>query len=163
MLGGLYSESDLLIAQCLKAGQWNNLQPHELAAVVACVVYQSRRSEGDVRPAVPGGPIESAVDELFRTWATLSDVERAHKLGPGPEPDAGLAWAIYRWAKGASLLTILTSNDVSAGDFVRWTHQVIDVLGQVQQAATDPALREIADRAASAIDRGVVGYAPVLE
>jgi ATP-dependent RNA helicase HelY len=100
---------------------------------------------------------------LFRTWATLSDVERAHKLGPGPEPDAGLAWAIYRWAKGASLLTILTSNDVSAGDFVRWTRQVIDVLGQVQQAATDPALRDIADRAASAIDRGVVGYAPVLE
>ena len=31
------------------------------------------------------------------------------------------------------------------------------------QAATDPALRDIADRAASAIDRGVVGYAPVLE
>ena len=163
MLGGLYSESDLLIAQCLKAGDWNNLQPHELAAVVACVVYQSRRSEGDVRPAVPGGPIETAVDELFKTWAKLSDVERAHKLNPGPEPDAGLAWAIYRWAKGASLLTILTSNDVSAGDFVRWTRQVIDVLGQIQQAATDRALRDIADRAASAIDRGVVGYAPVLD
>ena len=163
MLGGLYSESDLLIAQCLKAGDWNNLEPHELAAVVACVVYQSRRSEGDVRPAVPGGPIETAVDELFKTWAKLSDVERAHKLNPGPEPDAGLAWAIYRWAKGASLLTILTSNDVSAGDFVRWTRQVIDVLGQIQQAATDRALRDIADRAASAIDRGVVGYAPVLD
>ena len=163
MLGGLYSESDLLIAQCLKADDWNNLQPHELAAVVACVVYQSRRSEGDIRPAVPGGPIETAVDELFRTWAKLSDVERAHKLTPGPEPDAGLAWAIYRWAKGASLLTILTSNDVSAGDFVRWTRQVIDVLGQIQQAATEPALRDIADRAASAIDRGVVGYAPVLD
>lgn len=163
MLGGLYSESDLLIAQCLKAGTWNSLQPHELAAVVACVVYQSRRSEGDVRPAVPGGPIEAAVDELFRTWARLSDVERAHKLGPGPEPDAGLAWAIYRWAKGASLLTILTSNDVSAGDFVRWTRQVIDVLGQIQQAASDPHLKNIADRAASAIDRGVVGYAPVLD
>ena len=163
MLGGLYSESDLLIAQCLKAGQWNNLQPHELAAVVACVVYQSRRSEGDIRPAVPGGPVEVAVDELFRTWAKLSDVERTHKLNPGPEPDAGLAWAIYRWAKGASLLTILTSNDVSAGDFVRWTRQVIDVLGQIQQAATDSSLTNIADRAASAIDRGVVGYAPVLD
>ena len=163
MLGGLYSESDLLIAQCLKAGQWSNLQPHELAAVVACVVYQSRRSDGDVRPAVPGGPIELAIDELFRTWAKLSDVERAHKLSPGPEPDAGLAWAIYRWAKGASLLTILTSNDVSAGDFVRWTRQVIDVLGQIQQAASQPELKDIAGRAALAIDRGVVGYAPVLD
>ena len=163
MLGGLYSESDLLIAQCLKADQWSKLQPAELAAVVACVVYQSRRSEGDIRPAVPGGPVEVAVDELFRTWAKLSDVQRAHKLGPGPEPDAGLAWAIYRWAKGASLLTILTSNDVSAGDFVRWTRQVIDVLGQIQQAVNDPALKDIADRAASAIDRGVVGYAPSLD
>lgn len=163
MLGGLYSESDLLIAQCLNAGQWDDLQPHELAAVVACVVYQSRRSEGDIRPAVPGGPVETAVDELFRTWAKLSDVERAHRLSPGPEPDAGLAWAIYRWAKGASLLTILTSNDVSAGDFVRWTRQVIDVLGQIQQAAADRGLKEKADQAAAAIDRGVVGYAPVLE
>ena len=163
MLGGLYSESDLLIAQSLKTGQWNNLQPHELAAVVACVVYQSRRSDGDLRAAVPGGPIEGAVDELFRTWAKLSDVERCHKLNPGPEPDAGLSWAIYRWAKGASLLTILTSNDVSAGDFVRWTRQVIDVLGQIQQAAGDPALKDIAQRAASAIDRGVVGYSPAME
>ena len=162
MLGGLYSESDLLIAQCLKAGQWSNLQPAELAAVVACVVYQSRRSEGDIRPAVPGGPVETAVDELFRTWAKLSDVERAHKLSPGPEPDAGLAWGIYRWARGASLLTILTSNDVSAGDFVRWTRQVIDVLGQIQQAAGDAKLKGIADRAAAAIDRGVVSYAPVV-
>ena len=131
--------------------------------MVACVVYQSRRSEGDVRPAVPGGPVETAVDELFRTWAKLSDVERAHRLSPGPEPDAGLAWAIYRWAKGASLLTILTSNDVSAGDFVRWTRQVIDVLGQIQQAAADRHLAKTAEMAAASIDRGVVSYAPVLD
>lgn len=163
MLGGLYSESDLLIAQALKAGTWAELQPHELAAVVSCVVYQSRRSDTDTRPAVPGGAVDEAVEQLFRTWATLSDVQRSHKLPPGPEPDAGLAWAIYRWANGASLLTILTSNDVSAGDFVRWTRQVIDVLGQIQQAATDPHLKDMADRAASALDRGVVGYAPVLE
>ena len=163
MLGKLYSESDLLIAECLKAGQWNTLQPHELASVVACVVFQSRRSEGDIRPAVPGGPVEQAVEDLFRTWARLSDVERAHKLTPGPEPDAGLAWAVYRWAKGASLLNILTNNDVSAGDFVRWTRQVIDVLGQIQQAAAEQQLKDIADRAASALDRGVVGYAPGLD
>ena len=163
MLGGLYSEADLLIAQCLKAGQWTHLQSHELAAVVACVVYQSRRNDGDIRPAVPGGAVEVAVNELFRTWAELSDIERAHRLAPGPEPDAGLAWATYRWARGASLLTILTSNDVTAGDFVRWTRQVIDVLGQIQQAAVDPLLKETAGRAASDIDRGVVGYAPVLE
>jgi hypothetical protein len=40
---------------------------------------------------------------------------------------------------------------------------VIDVLGQIHQAAGDATLRDIADRAAAAIDRGVVGYTPVLE
>lgn len=163
LLGGLYSESDLLMAQCLTSGEWRELEPHELAAVVSCVVYQSRRNEGDIRPAVPGGRVESAIESLYRTWAKLSDIERAHKVSPGPEPDAGLAWAIYRWARGASLLTILTSNDISAGDFVRWTRQIIDVLGQIQQAVEEPHMRSVAERAASAIDRGVVSYAPVIE
>ena len=162
-LGGLYSESDLLIAEALRSGDWDTLQPPELAALVACVVYQSRRSEADIRPAVPGGPVETAINELHRTWVKLSDIERSHKLTPGPEPDAGLAWAIFRWAKGASLLTILTNNDVSAGDFVRWTRQVIDVLGQLQQAVPDPTLKATAEQAADLIDRGVVSYAPVVE
>jgi len=160
MLGWLYSESDLLVSECLRAGVWSELAPHELASVVAAVVYESRRSEGEIRPAVPGGGVEAAVEHLYRTWARLSDVERSHKLTPGPEPDAGLVWAVYRWSRGASLLTVLTSNDVSAGDFVRWTRQVIDVLGQMVQATDDPVMKETAERAAASLDRGVVAYQP---
>ena len=160
MLGWLYSESDLLVAECLRAGVWSGLAPHELASVVSAVVYESRRSEGEIRPAVPGGAVETAVEHLYRTWARLSDVERSHKLTPGHEPDAGLVWAVYRWSRGASLLTVLTSNDVSAGDFVRWTRQVIDVLGQIVQASSDPVMKETAERAAASLDRGVVAYQP---
>jgi len=163
MLGWLYSESDLLIAESLRAGTWHDLEPHELAAVVSAIVYESRRPEGDVRPAVPGGSVEKGIDALYRTWARLSDIQRSNKLGAGPEPDAGLVWAVYRWARGASLLTVLTSNDVSAGDFVRWTRQVIDVLGQIMQATDNAGLRATAEQAAASLDRGVVGYAPVMD
>jgi ATP-dependent RNA helicase HelY len=163
MLGWLYSESDLLIAESLRAGTWHDLEPHELAAVVSAIVYESRRPEGDVRPAVPGGNVEKGIDALYRTWARLSDIQRSNKLGTGPEPDAGLVWAVYRWARGASLLTVLTSNDVSAGDFVRWTRQVIDVLGQIMQATDNAGLRATAEQAAASLDRGVVGYAPVMD
>lgn len=160
MLGVLYSESDLLIAECLRAGVWNGLEPHELASVVAAIVYESRRSEGDVGPAVPGGPVETALTGVHRIWARLSEIERAHRLNPEPEPDAGLVWAVYRWARGASLLTVLTSNDVSAGDFVRWTRQVIDVLEQISQAASDSQVTVAAREAVDALDRGVVSFQP---
>ena len=160
MLGVLYSESDLLIAECLRAGVWSGLAPHELASVVAAIVYESRRSEGDVGPAVPGGAVEAALAGVHRIWARLSDIERAHRLNPQPEPDAGLVWAVYRWARGASLLTVLTSNDVSAGDFVRWTRQVIDVLEQISQAAADPQVTVAAREAVDALDRGVVSFQP---
>jgi ATP-dependent RNA helicase HelY len=66
-------------------------------------------------------------------------------------------WAIYRWAQGASLLTVLTNNDITAGDFVRWTRQVIDLLGQIAQAldAEDPRART-ARSAADVLSRGVI-------
>ena len=93
MLGVLYSESDLLIAECLRASVWSGLEPHELASVVAAIVYEARRSEGDVGPAVPGGAVETALTGVHRVWARLSEIERAHRLNPEPEPDAGLVWA----------------------------------------------------------------------
>ena len=161
MLGVLYSESDLLIAECLRAGVWSGLAPHELASVVAAIVYESRRSEGEVGPAVPGGAVEAALAGVHRIWARLSDIERAHRLNPEPEPDAGLVWAVYRWARGASLLTVLTSNDVSAGDFVRWTRQVIDVLEQISKAADDSQVTIAAREAVDALDRGVVSFQPI--
>jgi ATP-dependent RNA helicase HelY len=71
--------------------------------------------------------------------------------------DRGLVWAVYRWAQGATLLTILTRNDVTAGDFVRWTRQVIDLLGQITTVADD-SLADRSRRAITLLDRGVVSY-----
>jgi ATP-dependent RNA helicase HelY len=86
-------------------------------------------------------------------------VEHHHRLNTIRRIDAGLAWAVYRWAKGATLLKILTSNDVTAGDFVRWIRQVIDILGQIV-AVTDPEthLHSSANTAIDLIQRGVISY-----
>ena len=52
---------------------------------------------------------------------------------------------------------MLTSNDITAGDFVRWTRQVIDLLGQIAQAlpGSDPRSRT-AREAADLLTRGVI-------
>jgi len=159
LLKGVYSENDLLIAQTILAGVLDELDPPTLAAVCSTFVYESRRGDSDEAPSVPGGPTQKALDDIHEIWGRVEGIEHDHKVHESRKLDAGLAWALYRWAKGATLMKILTSNDVTAGDFVRWVRQVIDLLGQI--VAVTPPDSVLHANAMSAIDlckRGIISY-----
>ncbi|WP_277833595.1 DEAD/DEAH box helicase [Speluncibacter jeojiensis] len=164
-LGRIYCEADLLVAECLRRGAWTGLDPAELAAAVSCVVYESRR-EGGLSPRGATGPLRGAMAETMRLWADLRDDEQRHKLPVSREPDAGFVGSVYRWAQQESLADALfeggdAAHPLSAGDFVRWCRQVIDLLDQVHVAAPERELRSTASRAIVAIRRGVVAIDPV--
>lgn len=167
ILRRLYTESDLLVSQCLREGTWRDLKPAELAAVVSTVVFEGRKSRdsrgarGDVEPPrMPSAKVADVLRETVSVWSMLHDAESRHGLDITRELDAGFAWAAHRWATGGSLSSVLAGADLSAGDFVRWSRQVIDVLGQIATALEDDdPLREAARQAAGAMDRGVVSYA----
>jgi ATP-dependent RNA helicase HelY len=163
MLGRIWSEADLLVAECLRQGVWEGLAPEELAAAVSMVLYESRR-EGDDRASVPKGPVTAAVDACTKLWAEIAADEADHGLSLTREPDPGFVWPMYRWARGEPLANVLASGhnydaDMPAGDFVRWARQVLDLLGQIKDAAsTSPAVRETARTAITAVNRGVLAY-----
>jgi ATP-dependent RNA helicase HelY len=156
----IYSESDLLVSECLRGGVWSGLDVAGLTACVSACVYESRRDERGLSPRVPKGAPELALDEMVRIWSGLDDQERAHHLDVTPEPDLGLAWAIHRWASGQPLEAVLRDADLAAGDFVRWCKQVVDLLGQITQASDDPELVRTARAAIQAVSRGVVAAVP---
>jgi ATP-dependent RNA helicase HelY len=69
---------------------------------------------------------------------------------------------VHRWAKGEALSLVLSTarshgSELSAGDFVRWCRQVLDLLDQIRVVCggEDPVGRAAAD-AGRAIRRGVV-------
>jgi ATP-dependent RNA helicase HelY len=160
-LSRLYSESDLLTAECLREGIWDDLDPAELAASVSALVYESRQDDGKA-PRTPAGPVREALTEMIRLSEDLREVERDHRVAFLREPDLGFVWPAYRWAKGHQLDAVLSEADLTAGDFVRWTKQLLDLLGQVADAApSDSGLRHTAGRAMDAIRRGVVAYSSV--
>ncbi|HEY7595507.1 MAG TPA: DEAD/DEAH box helicase [Actinophytocola sp.] len=135
-LARLYSESDLLAAECLRHGVWDSLTAPELAAVVSALVFESRR-DTPAEARVPAGPVTDALTETARLWTALESDERRHKLERTRQPDAGFAWTVYRWARGESLEKVMTAAEtagaeISAGDFVRWSRQVIDLLDQLR-------------------------------
>jgi len=159
----LYAENDLLLAECLRNGLWDELDPAGLAAAVSTLVYRSRR-EDQGEPRIPGGPhgrLGQALDETVRAWSRLEDLERAHRLETTVPLDLGLVEAVHRWASGRSLDTVLRGAELSAGDFVRWCKQVIDVLDQLGTAAPAERVRRTANRAVDAVRRGVVAYSSV--
>jgi ATP-dependent RNA helicase HelY len=165
-LARIWSESDLLVAECLRTKVWEGLGPADLAACVSAVLYESRR-ETEGMPPVPGGAVRVALSETVALWAELSAQEREHGLSLTREPDLGFAWAAYRWARGEPLDRVLQAGaeagqELSAGDFVRWSKQLLDLLDQVATVA-DPAgpLRDTARQAVAAVRRGVVAYSGV--
>ncbi|MCL2455514.1 MAG: DEAD/DEAH box helicase [Micrococcales bacterium] len=158
----IYTEKDLLAAQCLRGRVLSGLDPAGLAAVVSALVYRSRRDEqGEARtPRTSDETLLRALDGLARAWRTVADQEQAHGLPVTPAPDLGLVDAVHRWASGRSLAVALRSAELEAGDFVRWVKQVIDLLGQMAQAAPDAAVRSTASRAVEVLRRGVVDNPP---
>jgi len=155
-LGRVYSESDLLVVECLRAGGWDDLAPAELAAVVAGLVYESRRPDESPRP-VPGGVVSAALAEMTRVWSRLA-VEGEASLQLLRAPDPGFCLAAWRWAGGASLEQVLDDDpDLTAGDFVRWCKQLVDLLDQVASVAQG-RLQRTARHSISAVRRGVVAY-----
>ena len=160
-LSRLWSETDLLTAECLRHGSWDGLGPAELAAVVSALVFETRRDDA-VGPRVPTGPVADALAATVRLWVGLEEDERRHRLERTREPDLGFAWPVYRWARGESLAAVLVAAEkngaeLSAGDFVRWCRQVIDLLDQVRAvAAEDSGVSTAAADAVRDLRRGVV-------
>jgi ATP-dependent RNA helicase HelY len=124
------------------------------------LVYESRRADDDGPPRLPEGRVREALAEMTRLWGELDRVEKDHRVSFLREPDLGFVSAAYRWANGRALDAVLQDAELSAGDFVRWCKQLIDLLGQIA-AAADEETAPIAEAAISAVRRGVVAYSSV--
>ncbi|MBV9593626.1 MAG: DEAD/DEAH box helicase [Actinobacteria bacterium] len=159
VLARIWSESDLLVAECLRAGVWDGLEPAEFAAAVSALVYEARREERFIE-RLPTGALRSALAQSVHVWAELADDEAEAGLPRSREPELGLVWPVYRWARNEGLDRVLdasadTGAPLSAGDFVRWGKQLIDLLDQVA-AVGSPRIATTARAAIEAVRRGVV-------
>lgn len=157
----IYGERDLLVAESLRRGIWNDLDAASLAALACSLVYEPRRDDGGPgERGLPRGAFRPAFEATLSLWQELDDLEQEHRL-PGSEPiSAGLAQAMHTWARGGMLDRVLIEADMAAGDFVRWSKQTIDLLDQLSIVAEQP-IASTARMALDAVRRGIVAYSAV--
>ncbi|MDK8625004.1 RNA helicase [Corynebacterium appendicis] len=159
-LARIHNVSDLLVAQCLKRGIWDELDPAELAGVASMCVFENRKATGG-SPEAATDRMADAMNATQRIYGELASDEQRHRLPPTNMPDPGFALSVHQWAAGAPLGYALAAAaesgaELTPGDFVRWCRQVIDLLEQIVQTGYSNEIKHNARRAVEAIRRGVV-------
>lgn len=156
LLRRIYNECDLLTAEALRRGLWQDLNPAELAGAVSLVAAEARSAPAAARSTAR---LQRAMAATGNLWGELHRGELAHRIEPAREIDPRLAPVFYQWASGAGIDSLL--GELLPGDFVRAARQVIDVL---EQLAASPVLpedfRARARRSRALVDRGIVALLP---
>ena len=155
ILSKIYAESDLLLTESIRRGLFKDLAPAEILSVASTMIFESRSQE-DLSPKIPNENVANALASVTRVWAEIEELEIEVGVKTQRAPDLGFCYMIFRWANGSSLNQVLKGSDMSVGDFVRSTKQLIDLLGQIANAS--PELNKKCREAVKSIDRGVVTY-----
>jgi ATP-dependent RNA helicase HelY len=156
-LRSVYNERDLLIAESVIRGLFDDLNPEEMAALGSAFVYDPRNTSPQSSPW-PTTRLADRWQELMSLTEKLNKAEAHHRIEPTRLPEPGCAGDMYRWASGASLVDMVESGQ-TPGDFVRTARQLVDLLKQFRDAF--PQISSTARGTLRKIDRGVV--APHLE
>jgi ATP-dependent RNA helicase HelY len=157
LLARIYGERDLLVAEAIRTGIWDELDAAGLAAMAAALVYEPRRDDESFEPRAVRGNFQESFRNTQLLWEDLELLAKKHKLPRSSRIEMDLSYPIFRWATGAKLDVVLESADLLPGDFIRWCKQIIDLLEQLARASSDP----LSTRAKDAIDkvkRGIVAY-----
>jgi ATP-dependent RNA helicase HelY len=155
ILSKIYAESDLLLTESIKRGVFDDLSAQELVAVASAMIFQSRTTE-NYAPKMPHNNVAQALVSVVAIWGELEEIEERFGVKTQREPEFGFAFISYKWAQGNSLQSVLKGSDMSVGDFVRSTKQLIDLLTQI--AGASPELRKTCREGVARLDRGVISY-----
>jgi ATP-dependent RNA helicase HelY len=154
-LAGLYADTDLLLAECIRGGLLDDLGGPDLAAVASLFLHESRTKEPPV-VRFPSPVVRERFERIEQLWETLSEREEHAGLRPTRIPDPGMCSPIWQWASGADLDDVLSGTEITGGDFVRGVKQIADLCRQLRSAYAGTDLGRQARRLGDDLIRGVV-------
>jgi ATP-dependent RNA helicase HelY len=163
MLARTFHECDLLIVECLRHGLLDDLEPAVLAGMVSVFVYEHRSSEAPPAPWFPSPVARRRWQRIAAVSDELRRIEAQAGLAEHRAPDPTFIAIAYAWAAGEGFAEVVEAEELSGGDFVRTTKQLIDVLRQLAIVAPQRATRRAAETAASQLFRGVVASSSAVE
>ncbi len=161
-LARLYNECDLLAVEALEEGLFDGLDSAEVAALASVLTYEQRRAGPEPRRWFPSDQLRKRFEAMVRLHHNLVKDERRHRLPETKAPDAGFVPIAHGWAMGGDLDDVLHGEEMTAGDFVRASKQLIDLLRQLGTLAELPSTQDAARQAASVMFRDLLAASSVV-
>ncbi|TML62579.1 MAG: DEAD/DEAH box helicase [Actinobacteria bacterium] len=144
-LARIYHECDLLVAECLRGGLFDGLDPPSVVSLASTFSYEQRG-----RGAAPGAWFPTP--ELRKRWGDVERLARELELAEHDAglpltraPDPGFAGAAHASAAGEELA------------------EIIGLLRQLGEVAGDPQTASAAREAADRLFRGVVAASAAVD
>ena len=165
-LVAIYHDCDLLIAEAMRTGLFDDLGVADLTALVSLFTYESRRES--VALEMPNSILAERLGALEALGARLRGEERSLRLPETRSLDTGFAGISAAWASGEELSEILMPPRrgrrdrgeveplMTGGDFVRNVKQLVDLLRQISLSPGPANFKAVAAAAAEQLIRGIV-------
>jgi ATP-dependent RNA helicase HelY len=155
-LSRVYGEADILVAEALDRGLFDDLSPSEVVALLSSAVYEGRERV-PLSGEMPTEATKERYERFQRVWRQVRRTEDQHQVQLCRELEQGFATPIFHWAEGKPLEDVLQETEMAPGDFVRNCKQLLDLLRQVEEVAELPTAESFG-AARRAVLRGVVAY-----
>jgi len=146
-------DNELWLGLALASGEFDNLDPHHLAAAVAAIVTETPRPDSWVRYTL-SAQVEEALAGLRSTRRQLFQLQRRYNVAFPIWLEYDLVALVEQWALGVEWSDLCSNTSLDEGDVVRLLRRTLDLLSQVPHIPhlAEPLQRN-AYRATQLLDR----------
>lgn len=146
-------DNELWLGLALASGEFDELDPHHLAAVIAAIVTETPRPDSWVRYAL-SAEVEEALAELRPTRRQLFQLQRRYGVALPVWLEYDLVALVEQWALGVEWTELCDNTSLDEGDIVRLIRRTTDLLSQIPHMPHLPeSLQQNAHRALQLLDR----------
>ncbi len=146
-------DNELWIGLALMSGEFDDLDPHNLAAAACALVTETPRPDSWTN-YLPSEQAIAALDNLKQTRRQLFQVQRRYHVALPVWLERDLIGIVEQWALGVEWTQLCGNTSLDEGDIVRLLRRTIDLLSQIPHVPPLPdSLKRNAIRAIQLLDR----------
>jgi len=161
LIASLRHDNELLLAETVTRGLFDDLTLAEAAALCAALLEESRSGEPAIaRAFLKKRPkLKHRLDRLVAAADAVWQAQRARHLGVPVSVQPGFMPSVFRWASGDDDWSGIVAESFGGheGDLVRAMRRLIDLLRQLAEGPEVPVeTARLLGQAARVVDRGIV-------
>jgi superfamily II RNA helicase len=161
LVASLRHDHELLIAEVVHRGVFDDASPAEVATLVSCLIEESRSAEDEPsRRLLRERPkLRRRIRQMEEAAEAIEALQRRVGLHRPARVQSGFVAAVFRWASGDDDWARIVAHSFGGheGDLIRAMRRLIDLLRQIAEGPEIPGgVAAAAGAAARVLDRGIV-------